>query len=368
MNDRVYSYFRTTPDSPEWLDWKWQYHNRITDADTLGQVINLSDREKREVTLCLSSFGMAISPYFASLMDPDDPKCPIRMQAVPSIEETRVLPWESKDPLGEQNDTPVANIVHRYPDRVLFLVSRRCAMYCRHCIRKAHINDGEHFINEAEEEKAIEYIAKTPRIRDVLVSGGDPLIMDDARIEDIITRLRAIEHVEIIRIGTRVPSVLPMRVTPALLSILKKNHPIWMNIQFNHPRELTPAALKACMDIADAGVPLGNQSVLLRNINDDPETMKTLLLGLLKARVRPYYLYQCDLCEGAGHFRTEVQAGVEIIRRLTGNITGLAIPKFVIDAPGGGGKIPINPEYVVSINAEKVVMRNYEGDLYAYPS
>jgi len=349
------------------MDWEWQYKNRITDADQLAQVITLDDEEKRKITRCTGYFGMAVTPYFASLMDPDDPMCPVRMQAIPSIEETRVHPWEKKDPLNEERDTPVANVVHRYPDRVLLLVSRRCAVYCRHCIRKAHINEGDPFISRTDLEKAIDYIARTPQVRDVLISGGDPLIMCDARLEEIISRLRAIEHVEIIRIGTRVPAVLPMRITPALLAMLKKYHPIWINIQFNHPRELSDAAIGACTDIVDAGIPLGNQSVLLKNINDNSDTMKALLLGLLKSRVRPYYLYQCDLCEGAGHFRTNVETGIEIIRSLTGNITGFAIPRFVIDAPGGGGKIPISPEYVLSMDDEKIVMRNYKGDIYTYP-
>jgi len=366
MNNRVFSFFNVGPGNPQWLDWKWQYANRITDVGTLERIISLDGAEKRGIEHCLGSFPMAVTPYFASLMDPDDPYCPIRMQAVPSDKEMNVLPWENKDPLSETHDSPVEYIVHRYPDRALFLVTSRCAMYCRHCSRKAHMGDGAFLVREADRARAIEYIAATPRIRDVLVSGGDPFMMSDGYLEDIISRLRAIPHVEVIRIGTRAPSVLPMRMTPALLAMLKKYHPIWINTQFNHPRELTPEAVRACGDIVDAGIPLGNQSVLLRNINDDADVMKSLLLGLVKARIRPYYLYQCDLCEGAGHFRTKVETGVEIIRQLTGNISGFAIPKFVIDVPEGGGKVPINPEYVVSMDDERVVMRNYRGNEYAY--
>jgi lysine 2,3-aminomutase len=310
---------------------------------------------------------MAITPYYASLMDPGDPACPIRMQAVPSINETHVQPWEAKDPLNEDNDSPVPCIVHRYPDRVLFLVTRQCATYCRHCVRKRHVGEEDYQITTAEKEKAIAYIAAAPQIRDVLVSGGDPLSLSDGDLEDIIARLRAIRHVEIIRIGTRIPAVLPMRVTPALLAMLRKYHPVWINVHFNHPRELTAESLMACSGIVDAGIPLGNQSVLLRNINDNTATMKELLLKLVQARIRPYCIYQCDLCEGIEHFRAKVETGIEIIRNLTGNISGFAVPRFVIDAPNGGGKIPIDPDFVLSLDDEKIVMRNYEGRVYTYP-
>jgi len=367
MNDRVSSHFGVAPDSPEWLDWKWQYRNRVTSVDTLSDIISLGEQEKQEVSLCLDRFRMAVTPYFASLMDPDDPGCPIRMQVVPSIQETRVFPWEKKDPLNEERDSPVPNIVHRYPDRALFLVTRQCATYCRYCIRKRHVGEEDYVIGEAEKERAIEYIARTRQIRDVLVSGGDPLTMGDAGLEDIISRLRAIEHVEVIRIGTRSPVTLPMRITPGLLAMLKKYHPIWINTHFNHERELTAESIRACADIVDAGIPLGNQSVFLRGVNDTAGTMKGLLLKLVKARVRPYYIYQCDLCEGIEHFRTKVEAGIKIMGELTGDISGFAIPKFVIDAPDGGGKIPVGPDYIVSMDDEKVVMKNYQGKIYTYP-
>ena len=367
MNDKVFSFFGITPDSREWSDWKWQYSHRITTVQALSQIIRLNEQEKSEIEASLKRFRMAITPYFASLMDPEDPACPIRMQAVPSVSETRVQPWEAKDPLNEDNDSPVPHIVHRYPDRVLFLVTRQCAMYCRHCVRKRHVGEEDYLISGEDKEKAIDYIAKTPQVRDVLVSGGDPLSMSDENLEDIIARLRAIPHVEIIRIGTRMPVVLPMRITPGLLAMLRKYHPVWMNAHFNHPRELTAESRGACAAIVDAGIPLGNQSVLLRNINDNTETMKELLLKLVRARIRPYYIYQCDLCEGIEHFRTKVETGIEIIRKLTGNISGFAIPRFVIDTPNGGGKIPINPDFVVSLDDEKVVMRNYKGRVYTYP-
>lgn len=363
------SYRLKAPEPPgdEWFDWKWQLKNRITTADELEKYIYLTEKEKQEISYCLNIFRMAVTPYYASLMSPTDPKCPIRMQAVPTINETHVLPCEMADPLGEEGDSPVPNIVHRYPDRVLFLVTRTCAMYCRHCTRRRVVGEEDCFISKLEIEAAVNYIAKTPQIRDVLISGGDPLTMSNTALEYIIARLRRIDHVEIIRIGTRVPVVLPMRITPELLSMLKKYQPIWINTHFNHPKELTPESIKACGDIADAGIPLGNQSVLLKGINDNTSIMKELLLKLVKARVRPYYLYQCDLSQGLGHFRTRVEIGIEIIRGLTGAISGYAIPRFVIDAPHGGGKVPMNPEYIVSLDDKEVVMHNYKGDTYTYP-
>jgi lysine 2,3-aminomutase len=367
MNSKVFTYFGVKPDDPDWLDWKWQYKNRIKDIEELAEVISLNEAEKQELSHCLGNFRMAVTPYYASLMDPQNPRCPIRMQAVPSIRETEKLPWDMDDPLGEEADSPVPNIVRRYPDRVLFLVTKQCAMYCRHCTRRRTVGQEDFTISRKEIAEALDYIHRTPEIRDVLVSGGDPLTMSTAELENIISGLRSIDHVEIVRIGTRMPVTLPMRITPDLLAMLKKYQPIWINTHFNHPLELTDRSLKACADIVDSGIPLGNQSVLLRGVNDSTETMKELLLKLVKARVRPYYLYQCDLSEGLGHFRTRVETGIEIIQNLTGTISGYAIPKFVIDAPGGGGKIPINPDYVISMDREKVVMRNYRGLEYTYP-
>lgn len=350
-----------------WLDWKWQFKNRITTAQGLEQVLPLDEGQKRDISRCLEIFRMAVTPYYASLFDLNDPNCPIRRQAVPSIEETRVLDCEMADPLNEEGDSPVANIVHRYPDRVLFLITHQCAMYCRHCTRRRTVGEEDRAITQKEIDAALRYIAQRPQIRDVLLSGGDPLTLSDDRLERIIAGLRKIEHVEIIRIGTRVPVVLPMRITPELTAMLRQYQPIWINTHFNHPRELTREAVAACAAIVDAGIPLGNQSVLLRGINDNAETMKELLLGLVKARVRPYYLYQCDLSRGIGHFRTRVETGMEIMRSLTGNISGYAVPRFVIDAPNGGGKVPINPPYVLSMDDKEVVMQNYLGKRYTYP-
>lgn len=355
------------PYPQQWYDWKWQFRNRITTIEELEKIIHLSEKDKEDMGNCLKYFRMAITPYYASLMDPNDPLCPIRMQAVPTINETQVGPYELADPLDEERDSPVKNIVHRYPDRVLFLVTHMCSMYCRHCTRRRSVGEEDFVISDAEVDAAIDYITKNSSIRDVLLSGGDPLTMSDARLEKIIAKLRNIEHVEIIRIGTRVPVVMPMRITPELLAMLKKYHPIWINTHFNHPKELTPDAIKACADIVDAGIPLGNQSVLLKNINDNTETMKELLLKLVKARIRPYYLYQCDMSQGLSHFRTRVETGIEIIQNLTGTISGYAVPKFVIDAPHGGGKVPMNPEYIISMDDNEVIMRNYAGQIYKYP-
>lgn len=366
-NTRVFSYFGVSEDSPEWNDWHWQYQHRIRDTETLSKVLDLGLAERQEIDTCLQKFRMAVTPYYASLIDPADPHDPVRMQAVPSIHETEVWPWEMADPLDEEGESPVKNIVHRYPDRVLFLVTRCCAMYCRHCTRRRLVGEEDYSISQAETEAALDYIRRTPAIRDVLISGGDPLTLPDQKLEYILSNLRAIEHVEVIRIGTRVPVTMPMRITPALTAMLKKYHPLWINTHFNHPNELTDASARACAALVDAGIPLGNQSVLLKGINDNTDTMKTLLLGLVKNRVRPYYLYQCDLSEGLQHFRTDVRTGIRIIEQLQGNISGFAVPKFVIDAPGGGGKTPMNPDYIVSIDDEKVVMKNYLGKRYEYP-
>jgi len=366
-NTRVFRMFGITENSKEWNDWRWQYRNRITDAEQLSRALDLTDAEKADIAVCLGKFRMAVTPYYASLIDPADPGDPIRAQAVPSINEIRTFPWEMADPLCEECSSPVKNIVQRYPDRALFLVTRCCAMYCRHCTRRRLVGEEDAPLSDSEINDAVEYIRKAPQIRDVLVSGGDPLTLSDARLETILSRLRGIEHVDIIRIGTRIPVTLPMRVTPELLSMLKKYHPVWVNTHFNHPNELTAESIKACAAIADVGIPLGNQSVLLKGVNDDSGIIKSLMERLIRARVRPYYLYQCDMSEGLQHFRTDVRAGVRIISDLNGYISGFAIPKFVIDAPGGGGKIPVNPEYIVSIDDEKVVMRNFQGQLCEYP-
>ena len=352
---------------PLWHDWKWQFANRITTAEELSKILDISPAEIEDISTCLSRFRMAITPYYASLIDPSDPHDPIRMQCIPSIREMDPCADDMADPLGEEHDSPVPHIVHRYPDRVLFLVTLKCSTYCRHCTRRRTVGEEDRIITERELKTALDYIRSHQEIRDVLISGGDPLVMSTEKLEHIISSLREIPHVDIIRIGTRVPVVLPMRITDALLEMLKKYQPIWINTHFNHPREITPDSQRACTAIVDAGIPLGNQSVLLKGINDDAAIMKELLLGLVHIRVRPYYLYQCDLSQGIGHFRTTVDQGIEMMHALTGYISGYAVPKFVIDAPGGGGKIPIHYNYVISKDDKEVVMENFRGGIYRYP-
>lgn len=352
----------------EWNNWKWQIRNRIVTVEQLKKVIDISEQEQKEINLCLEKFRMAITPYYSMLIDPTDINCPVRMQAVPSVKELIIDESDMHDPLCEEEFSPVEGIVHRYPDRVLFLLTHKCSMYCRHCTRRRVVGEEDFSITEEVLEKALEYIKSNKQIRDVLLSGGDPFVMSDERLEHIIKKLREIPHVEIIRIGTRTPVVLPMRITDNLVNMLKKYHPIWINTHFNHPKEVTDEAIKACAKIVDAGIPLGNQSVLLKGVNDKVEILKELFLKLVKTRVRPYYLYQCDLSQGISHFRTKVETGIEIMKNLRGFISGYAVPTFVIDAPRGGGKIPINPEYIVSMDDDGVIMKNYRGDIYSYPN
>lgn len=350
----------------QWNDWRWQLANRITTVDQLKQVINLTPEEEQGVHDCLKNLRMAITPYYASLMDPDDPHHPIRMQAVPTARELYRSPSDMLDPLHEDIDSPVPGLTHRYPDRVLFLVTDQCSMYCRHCTRRRFAGQYDRARSAEDMQAAFDYIRRTPTVRDVLISGGDPLTLGEEQLEYILKNLRAIEHVEIIRIGSRIPVVLPQRITPELCDMLKKYHPLWLNTHFNHPAEFTPETQRACAMLADAGVPLGNQTVLLRGVNDCPVIMKQLVQGLLKFRVRPYYIYQCDLSVGIEHFRTPVSKGIEIIEALRGHTSGLAVPTFVVDAPGGGGKIPVMPNYLLSSGNGHVVLRNYEGVITSY--
>lgn len=349
-----------------WKDWKWQIKNRITTLEELEQVINLTEEEREGIKASLRKLKMAITPYYAMLMDPDDYNCPIRRQAVPTVKELTISKYESSDPLHETVDSPVPGLTHRYPDRVLLLITAQCSMYCRHCTRRRFAGQEDKALPDKNIKRAIEYISSHNEIRDVLLSGGDALCVSDRYLEYIIKELRAIKHVEIIRLGTRTPVVMPQRITKELCNMLKKYHPIWLNTQFNHPSEITDESKKACEMLVNAGVPLGNQSVLLKNINDCPYVMKSLVQGLVKTRVRPYYIYQCDLSEGIEHFRTSVAAGVEIIEMLRGHTSGFAVPTYVIDAPGGGGKIPVNPQYLISQSPEKIILRNYEGIICSY--
>jgi len=350
----------------QWDDWKWQVRNRITDVETLGKVINLTEKEKEDIGEVMTKFRAAITPYYASLMDPDDPHCPVRMQAVPTISETHISSADLVDPLDEDEDSPVDGITHRYPDRVLFLITDQCSMYCRHCTRRRFAGQHDMGVPRDKINAGIEYIRNTPQVRDVLLSGGDALLVSDDLLEYIVKSLREIPHVEIIRIGSRTPVVMPQRITDDLVNMLKKYHPVWLNTHFNHPKEITPTSIAANEKMANAGIPLGNQSVLLRGVNDCPETMKELVHGLVKMRVRPYYIYQCDLSLGIEHFRTKVSKGIEIIESLRGHTSGFAVPTFVVDAPGGGGKIPVMPQYVISQSPNKVVLRNYEGIITTY--
>ncbi|WP_427337826.1 lysine 2,3-aminomutase [Caloranaerobacter sp. DY30410] len=350
----------------EWNDWRWQVKNRITDVEDLKKIINLTEEEERDIRETLKKFRMGITPYYASLMDKDDPKCPVRMQAVPTIMETHTSLADMLDPLHEDTDSPVPGLTHRYPDRVLLLITDQCSMYCRHCTRRRFAGHQDAAMPMDRIEAAIEYIRKTPQVRDVLLSGGDALLVSDERLEAIIKKLREIPHVEIIRIGSRTPVVLPQRITDDLVNMLKKYHPIWLNTHFNHPKEITEQSRKACEKLANAGIPLGNQSVLLRGVNDCIHVMRKLVHELVKIRVRPYYIYQCDLSMGIEHFRTSVSKGIEIIEGLRGHTSGYAIPTFVVDAPGGGGKIPVMPNYVVSMSANKVILRNFEGVITTY--
>ncbi|MCL4408378.1 MAG: lysine 2,3-aminomutase [Thermotogae bacterium] len=350
----------------QWNDWHWQLANRIMDAEKLSMVIPLDDDEKRAITTSLKHLRMAITPYYASLIDINNPKDPIRKQAIPTMNELYKAPNESKDPLFEDVDSPVYGLTHRYPDRVLALVTDQCSMYCRHCTRRRKAGETDMPMPLDKIEKMVEYVADHHQIRDVLLSGGDPFTLSDERLELIIKKFKAIPHVEIIRVGTRTPVVMPQRITYDLVGMLRKYHPIWINVHFNHPNEITPDSERALAKLADAGIPLGNQSVLLRDVNDCPQVMKKLVHLLVKNRVRPYYIYQCDLSEGLSHFRTTVARGIEIIEYLRGHTSGFAVPTYVIDAPGGGGKIPVEPQYLISMGARKVVLRNYEGGIFVY--
>lgn len=349
-----------------WRDWKWQYGHRITKLEELRRFVPLLPGEHQGVARCLEALRMAITPYYASLIDRDDPNCPIRRQSIPTGQELVRSAADMDDPLHEDVDSPVEGLTHRYPDRVLLLVTDQCANYCRHCTRRRIVGVADRPAPKERIEKAIAYIKRTPEVRDVLISGGDPLTLPDDRLEWIIQGIREIPHVEVIRIGTRVPVVLPYRITDDLCNMLRKYHPLWVNVHFNHPKEVTPDAVEACGKLVDAGIPVGNQTVLLHGINDCPVVMRDLMQKLVKARVRPYYIYQCDLSWGLEHFRAPVRKGIEIIETLRGHISGFAVPTFVVDAPGGGGKIPIMPQYLISMTDKKVVMRNYEGVISVY--
>jgi lysine 2,3-aminomutase len=351
----------------EWNDWRWQLRHRITTLEQLEALMPLTPEEREGVALAGTHLALAITPYFFNLIDVNDPGCPIRRQVVPRVEETIPAPWEMIDPCGEDEHMVAPGLVHRYPDRVLFLVTDRCAAYCRYCTRSRVVSGAGEQHLETNFKEAIQYIREHAEVRDVLLSGGDPLLFSDERLEHLLGELRAIKHVEFLRIGTRIPIFLPQRITPELCAMLRKFHPLWMSIHTNHPREATAEVKEACGRLADAGVPLGNQTVLLSGVNDDVSVMKELMHKLLMMRVRPYYIYQCDLVKGTHHLRASVKKGLEIIEALRGHTTGYAVPQYVIDAPGGGGKVPIGPEYVLAHDKERVILRNYEGKVFEYP-
>ncbi len=357
------------PTAPEkdWADWHWQLRNRVIDLKELEKRLHLSAEERAGVLLAGNKLAMAITPHFFNLINTQDVACPIRRQVIPRFEEGQTSVAEMADPCGEDSHMPVPGLVHRYPDRVLFLVTDRCAAYCRYCTRSRVVSGvGEQELH-TDFEQALAYLAEHREVRDVLLSGGDALLFSDEKLEQLLSRLRAIPHLEFLRIGTRIPIFLPQRITPKLCAMLQKFHPLWMSVHVNHPKELTLEVREALERLANHGIPLGNQSVLLAGVNDDVEVMRELVHKLLLCRVRPYYLYQCDLIRGSNHLRVPVSKGIEIIEGLRGHTSGYAIPQYVIDAPGGGGKVPINPEYVLLHNEEKVVIRNYEGRVFEYP-
>lgn len=359
----------TQSEIKQWKDWKWQMRHAVKTIEAFENLtgIRFSPEEKASFKTTIDRFPLSITPYYLSLINKDNYKNdPVFKQSFLDNRELIVSKSEMSDPLSEDHDSPVPGITHRYPDRVLFLVSNVCAMYCRHCTRKRKVGDVDFIPDRNQIKQGLEYIRNTPQVRDVLLSGGDPFLMSDEYLDWILTELQAIPHVQVIRIGTRTPVVLPYRITDKLVSVLKKHHPIWINTHFNHPREITASAKEALAKLADAGIPLGNQSVLLADVNDCPRIMKELVQQLVVNRVRPYYIYQCDLSEGLSHFRTPVRKGIEIMESLIGHTSGFAVPTFVIDAPGGGGKIPVMPHYIMSWSTNKVILRNYEGVITSY--
>ena len=350
----------------DWNNWIWQQQKRVKNLDDLRKVVKVTPEEEKAYEGSVEMFNMSITPYYAALMDPEDPNCPIRLQAVPKLGELHVAPEDLEDPLAEERDMPVPGLTHRYPDRVLFYTTHNCAMYCRFCTRKRKVSDPGSAAQMKQLDGALEYIRNHPEIRDVVVSGGDPLSNSDERLDYILGSLRAIPHIEMFRLGTRNLVTLPQRITDDFIYMLRKHHPVYVNTHFNHPKECTREAYDACRRLADAGVPISNQAVLLKGVNDDVKIFKELNHKLLMMRVRPYYIYQCDLSQGIGHFRTPIEKGFEIIEGLRGHTSGLAVPHMVIDAPGGGGKIPILPKYFLGKEGRKVTLRNFRQQQFTY--
>jgi lysine 2,3-aminomutase len=356
--------YKDVPDE-KWNDWRWQLSNRLNNVEEIEKVLHLTESERKALQ-ATGLFRVDVTPYFISLIDPDDPNDPTRKQIIPRSEEMQAFTAMMEDSLAEDRHSPVPGLVHRYPDRVLMLITTQCASYCRYCTRSRIVGDPTATFSRAEFEQQIDYLKRTPQVRDVLLSGGDPLVLAPKILEEILTRLREIPHIEIVRIGSRVPVFMPMRVTQDLCDMLAKFHPLWLNIHVNHPNEISLELEQACDRLSRAGIPLGNQSVLLAGVNDCVHLQRDLVQKLVRIRVRPYYLYQCDLVEGAGHFRTPVAKGIEIIEGLRGHTSGYAVPQFIVDGPGGGGKIPVMPNYVMSMSDHKMIVRNYEGLITTY--
>jgi lysine 2,3-aminomutase len=357
-------FYADIPDD-QWNSWRWQLSHRINTPEEFEKIIPLTDSERKALSAA-NLFRVDITPYFISLINPDDPNDPIRKQVVPKDSEMVPFTAMMEDSLSEDQHSPVPGLVHRYPDRVLMLVTTQCASYCRYCTRSRIVGDPAATFSRAEFEMQLEYLKRTPQVRDVLLSGGDPLVLAPKLLEELISRLREIPHIEIIRIGSRVPVFMPMRVTSELTDMLQKYHPLWLNIHVNHPNEISAELAQACDRLTRAGIPLGNQAVLLAGVNDNVHVQRRLVHDLVRIRVRPYYLYQCDLVEGAGHFRTPVAKGIEIMEGLRGHTSGYAVPTYVIDAPGGGGKIPVAPNYLISMSDHKIILRNFEGFITTY--
>ncbi len=353
-------------DEAKWEDWHWQIKNRIYTKEQLSQFLTLTTQEEEGIKRSDGQLAMALTPYWANLIDPEDTNCPIRRQGIPLAAEFKKYPHEMVDPCAEDRDSPVPGLVHRYPDRVLFIATEQCAMYCRHCTRRRLVGKKSVSAYNKRIDAALEYIRANKKIRDCLISGGDPLMLEDDQLEEILKKFSSLENIEFLRLGTRVPVTMPMRITNELVALLKKYKPIWISIHFNHVKEITSRTKKAIDLLADSGIPLGSQTVLLKGINDRPSIMKKLMHKLLTIRVRPYYIYQCDPAKGTAHFRTPIAAGISIIEKLRGNTSGYAVPVYVVDAPGGGGKIPLGPNYLISQSKGKYVLRNYRGKIYKY--
>ncbi|KYC41229.1 lysine 2,3-aminomutase [Scytonema hofmannii PCC 7110] len=357
--------FGETYDPERWNDWRWQMRHRLTKPEHFQRLLRLVPSEQQGLLKSPEKFAIAVTPHFAALLDPEDPFCPLRLQVIPREEELVVNPTDMIDPCGEDHDSVVPGLVHRYPDRVLFLALDSCAAYCRYCTRSRLVSQGEMYPLTRRLDAIVAYLEEHTEVRDVLISGGDPLLMSDEPLDNLLRRLRAIPHIEFIRIGSRIPSFLPQRITPELVAVLRK-HRVWLSLHFCHVRELTPETAYACDLLADGGIPLGSQTVLLKNVNDSEESLKQLFHSLLKLRVRPYYLYQCDPVVGTAHLRTSVQTGLDLISKLRGHTTGYAVPTYVIDAPGGGGKVPIQKETLLAYENGAALVRNWEGKTFTY--